>query len=53
MGHAENALVSMDGWQKHGKHKCLDLADEIEEELAEAVSKHFHIALTVAKMSSQ
>ena len=40
-------------WQKHGKHECLDLADEIEEELAEAMSKHFHIALTVAKMSPQ
>ena len=40
-------------WQEHGKHECLDLADEIEEELAEAMSKHFHIALTVAKVSSQ
>ena len=40
-------------WEKHGKRQCLDLSDEIEEELASAMSLHFHMALTVAKMSPQ
>ena len=48
-----HCVLEHDSVMMNGKHECLDLADEIEEELAEAMSKHFHIALTVAKMSPQ